>query len=242
MTASATFTPEASDGTVEVQFTFDATQLAGRTVVAFEDVSRDGVTVATHADVTDEGQSVHFIDIHTTATDKADGDHEITAAQTQTVVDRVEYTNLVPGKEYTITGTLHLVNEDGTDAGVLSDASGNKVTATKTFTPETPDGYVDVEFTFDASGLAGRKVVAFEDLSTAGVSVATHADITDEGQTVTVATPETGNPQGGSSSYPNTGQGPVAAILITAGLTAVCAAGIRGALRRRKTADESESK
>ena len=242
VTASATFTPEASDGTVEVQFTFDATQLAGRTVVAFEDVSRDGVTVATHADVTDEGQSVHFIDIHTTATDKADGDHEITAAQTQTVVDRVEYTNLVPGKEYTITGTLHLVNEDGTDAGVLSDASGNKVTATKTFTPETPDGYVDVEFTFDASGLAGRKVVAFEDLSTAGVSVATHADITDEGQTVTVATPETGNPQGGSSSYPNTGQGPVAAILITAGLTAVCAAGIRGALRRRKTADESESK
>ena len=242
VTASATFTPEASDGTVEVQFTFDATQLAGRTVVAFEDVSRDGVTVATHADVTDEGQSVHFIDIHTTATDKADGDHEITAAQTQTVVDRVEYTNLVPGKEYTITGTLHLVNEDGTDAGVLSDASGNKVTATKTFTPETPDGYVDVEFTFDATGLAGRKVVAFEDLSTAGVSVATHADITDEGQTVTVATPETGNPQGSSSSYPNTGQGPVAAILIAAGLTAVCAAGIRGALRRRKTADESESK
>ena len=222
VTASATFTPEASDGTVEVQFTFDASQLDGRTVVAFEDVSRDGVTVATHADVTDEGQSVHFIDIHTTATDKADGDHEITAAQTQTVVDRVEYTNLVPGKEYTITGTLHLVNDDGTDAGVLSDASGNKVTATKTFTPDTPDGYVDVEFTFDASGLAGRKVVAFEDLSTAGVSVATHADITDEGQTVTVATPETGNPQGGSSSYPNTGQGPVAAILIVAGLTAVC--------------------
>ncbi len=242
VTASATFTPEASDGTVEVQFTFDASQLDGRTVVAFEDVSRDGVTVATHADVTDEGQSVHFIDIHTTATDKADGDHEITAAQTQTVVDRVEYTNLVPGKEYTITGTLHLVNDDGTDAGVLSDASGNKVTATKTFTPDTPDGYVDVEFTFDASGLAGRKVVAFEDLSTAGVSVATHADITDEGQTVTVATPETGSPQGGSSSYPNTGQGPVAVILIAAGLTAVCAAGICGALRRRKTADESESK
>ena len=242
VTASATFTPEASDGTVDVQFPSDASQLDGRTVVAFEDVSRDGVTVATHADVTDEGQSVHFIDIHTTATDKADGDHEITAAQTQTVVDRVEFTNLVPGKEYTITGTLHLVNDDGTDAGVLSDASGNKVTATKTFTPDTPDGYVDVEFTFDATGLAGRKVVAFEDLSTAGVSVATHADITDEGQTVTVATPETGSPQGGSSSYPNTGQGPVAAILIAAGLTAVCAAGIRGALRRRKTADESESK
>ena len=243
VTASTTFTPDAADGTVDVQFTFDASQLAGRTVVAFEDLSRAGVTVATHTDVTDEGQSVHIVDIHTTATDKADGDHQIAATQTQTVVDRVEYTNLVPGKEYVVTGALHLVNPDGTDAGVLSDASGNKVTATKTFTPDTPDGYVDVEFTFDASGLAGRKVVAFEDLSTAGITIATHSDITDEGQTVTVETPETGSPQGGSSSYPNTGQGPVAAVLVAAGLTAVCAAGIRAARRRRKAAtDEPEAK
>ena len=243
VTASTTFTPDAADGTVDVEFAFDASQLAGKTVVAFEDVSRGGVTVATHADVTDEGQSVHIVDIHTTATDKADGDHQIAPAQTQTVVDKVEYTNLVPGKVYTITGTLHLVNPDGTDAGVLSDASGNKVTATKTFTPDTPDGYVDVEFTFDASGLAGRKVVAFEDLSTAGITIATHSDITDEGQTVTVETPETGSPQGGSSSYPNTGQGPVAAVLVAAGLTAVCAAGIRAARRRRKAAtDEPEAK
>jgi hypothetical protein len=243
VTASTTFTPDTADGTVDVEFAFDASQLAGKTVVAFEDVSRGGVTVATHADVTDEGQSVHFVDIHTTATDKADGDHQIAPAQTQTVVDKVEYTNLVPGREYTISGTLHLVNPDGTDAGVLSDASGNKVTATKTFTPDTPDGYVDVEFTFDASGLAGRKVVAFEDLSTAGITIATHSDITDEGQTVTVETPETGSPQGGSSSYPNTGQGPVAAVLVAAGLTAVCAAGIRAARRRRKAAtDEPEAK
>ena len=216
VTASASFTPETADGTVDVQFTFDASQLAGKTVVAFEDVSRGGVTVATHADVTDEGQSVHFVDIHTAATDKADGDHQIAATQTQTVVDRVEYTNLVPGKEYTITGTLHLVNPDGTDAGVLSDASGNKVTATKTFTPDTPDGYVDVEFTFDATGLAGRKVVAFEDLSTAGTTIATHADITDEGQTVTVTTPTT-TPTG---DYPNTGQTPWAPVAIAAAAAA----------------------
>lgn len=216
VTASASFTPETADGTVDVQFTFDASQLAGKTVVAFEDVSRGGVSVATHADIADEGQSIHFVDIHTTATDKADGDHQIAATQTQTVVDRVEYTNLVPGKEYTITGTLHLVNPDGTDAGVLSDASGNKVTATKTFTPDTPDGYVDVEFTFDATGLAGRKVVAFEDLSTAGTTIATHADITDEGQTVTVTTPTT-TPTG---DYPNTGQTPWAPVAIAAAAAA----------------------
>lgn len=239
VTATTTFTAEAATQDVEVAFDVDASGLAGRTVVAFEDLSTGGVTIATHADIADQGQTLRVPAIHTTATDKADGDHEVAATQTQTVVDRVEYANLVPGKEYVVTGTLHLVNDDGTDAGVLSDASGNKVTVTKTFTPDTPDGYVDVEFTFDATGLAGRKVVAFEDLSTAGTTIATHADITDEGQTVTVETSH----QGGSSSYPNTGQGPTAAILTAAGLTAVCAAGIRAACRRRKAApNEPETK
>ena len=231
VTASTTFTPEASDGTVDVAFALDASQLSGKTVVAFEDLSRAGVTVATHADVTDEGQSVHFVDLHTTATDQADGDHEIAASAGQTVVDRVEYTNLVPGKEYVVTGALHLVNEDGTDGGVVANA-------TKTFTPDSTDGYVDVTFQVDASKLAGSKLVAFETLSVDGTKVAAHEDLTDEGQTVTVESPEGGTPLGGSSSYPNTGQGPVAAALIAAGLTAVGAAGIHGARRRRKTGDD----
>ena len=216
VTASTTFTPDAADGTVDVQFTFDASQLAGRTVVAFEDVLRGGATVATHADVTDEGQSVHFVDLHTTATDLADGDHEIAATTSQAVVDSVEYTNLVPGREYTATGTLHVVNEDGTDGGTLKDADGADVTATTTFTPETADGTVDVVFTLDASQLAGTDLVAFEDLSRAGVTVATHADITDEGQTVTVTTPTT-TPTG---DYPNTGQTPWAPVAIAAAAAA----------------------
>ena len=227
VTATTTFTPEAADGTADVQFTFDASQLSGRTVVAFEDLSQAGVTVATHADVTDEGQTVRFVDIHTTATDQADGDHEIAASAGQTVVDRVEYTNLTPGKEYVLTGTLHLVNTDGTDGGAVANA-------TKTFTPEASDGYVDVTFDVDASQLAGSKLVAFEELSSDGTRVAAHEDLTDEGQTVTVETPGGGTSSG---SYPNTGQGPVAAALIAAGLTALCAAGIHGARTRRKPAD-----
>lgn len=216
VTASTTFTPDAADGTVDVEFAFDASKLAGKTVVAFEDVSRGGVTVATHADVTDEDQSVHFVDLHTTATDMADGDHEIAATTSQAVVDSVEYTNLVPGREYTVTGTLHVVTEDGTDGGTLKEDDGDGVTATTTFTPETADGTVDVVFTLDASQLAGTDLVAFEDLSRAGVTVATHADITDEGQTVTVTTPTT-TPTG---DYPNTGQTPWAPVAIAAAAAA----------------------
>ena len=244
VTATTTFTAEAATQDVTVAFDVDASGLAGKRVVAFEDLSTAGVTIATHADITDEGQTLHVPAIHTTATDEGGmHEHQLTDADSQmAITDTVSYEGLTPGTEYVATGTLHLVNADGTDGGTVKDADGKDVTASATFTPEASDGTVEVQFTFDASQLDGRTVVAFEDLSTAGVSVATHADITDEGQTVTVATPETGNPQGGSSSYPNTGQGPVAAVLIAAGLTAVCAAGIRGALRRRKTADESESK
>lgn len=209
VTSTVTFTPDAADGTVDVQFAFDASQLAGRTVVTFEDVSRGGVTVATHADVSDEGQSVHFVDLHTTATDKADGDHEVAASAGQTVVDRVEYSNLVPGREYVVTGALHLVGGDGTDGGVVANA-------TKAFTPDTPDGFVDVAFDVDASQLAGRKLVAFEDVSRDGTKVAAHEDLTDEGQTVTVE-PPTPTPSG---SYPNTGQSPWALVALGAGLAA----------------------
>ncbi len=186
--------------------------------MAFEEGIQGGRRVAVHADVADEDQTVTFPKVETTASDKADGDHQ------------VECTNLVPGKEYTVDGTLRLVADDGTDAGVLSDASGNKVAASKTFTPEAADGYVDLEFTFDASGLVGRKVVAFEELSTAGVRVATHADITDEDQTVEVKTP----PATGER-LPNTGQDPIALGLVAAGLSTGAYA-----LRRVRRHDNAE--
>lgn len=233
VTAQAEFTPDKADGTVDVTFTFPTPDdLAGQDVVAFEDVTHNNRTVATHADITDENQTMHFPKVHTTATDKVDGDQEIEAAADQVVTDRVEYTNLTPGQEYTVTGTLHLVGDDGSDAGVLN----NEVTNTVTFTPDKADGYVDVEFTVDASQLGGKSVVAFEDVTRDGVSVATHTDITDEGQTVTVKTPPTPEtppttqtpppetpetPETPTTPMPNTGQTPLAAILIVAGIAAV---------------------
>ena len=58
--ATAKFTPTSSEGSVDVTFTFDASALAGRSVVAFEVVTLDGQVVATHEDINDEGQTVEF--------------------------------------------------------------------------------------------------------------------------------------------------------------------------------------
>ena len=197
--AEITFTPDSPDGSMEVRFTFDATTLPdGTELVAFETLSHDGVEVAAHADISDEGQTVMVENpkpaIGTTATDGTDGDKTVTADMETTIVDTVEYANLIPGEEYTLTGALYVkhVDDDGnvTEEALL-DADGNPVSAKTTFTPENASGSVEVTFTFDASAIAdGTELVAFETLFHNGEVIAVHADITDKGQTVTVEHPE----------------------------------------------------
>lgn len=98
-----------------------------------------------------------------------------------TLIDTVSYKNLKPGTEYTVSGRL-MDKETGKDLDPT-------VTATTKFTPTAADGTVDIKFTLDASKLGGKKVVAFEKVSEGGNPVATHEDINDEGQTVTVNKP-----------------------------------------------------
>ena len=64
--------------------------------------------------------------------------------------------------------------------------NGEKITAEKEFTPKKIDGNVKLEFTFDASALAGETVVVFEDVYYNDIGVAVHHDIEDEDQTVVI--------------------------------------------------------
>ena len=153
--------------------------MAGKSLVAFETLYTEGKEVAIHADLEDEGQTIRIPEIHTTATDKVTGDHDGVVAKETTVLDEVFYKNLIPGKEYTVKGTL-MVKETG-EALVVN---GETVTAEKTFTAEEPDGSIILEFTFDSSALAGKKIVAFEDITYEGISIGSHEDLTDEDQTI----------------------------------------------------------
>lgn len=117
-------------------------------------------------------------ELHTTAT--VDGSHEVVAIGPVTLTDTVAYRNLIPGRAYTITGSLMLKST----GKPLMDAEGQPITSSVTFTPETADGEVEVVFTFDAKLLGGESVVVFEEISREGRTFATHADLEDEGQTV----------------------------------------------------------
>ena len=196
VTATAEFTAEAESGTATVTFTFDASGIkTGTKLVAFETLSTNGIEIADHKDINDIDQTVTVKApvIGTTAVDAADGDKTVTGEENVAVRDTVHYNNVTPGKTYKVTGTLYekVTDKDGkVSKKQLLDADGNPVTAETEFVPETSFGDVEVTFTFDASDLKAKdKVVAFESLSLNGKELASHADIEDKSQTVTITKP-----------------------------------------------------
>lgn len=237
------FAPEAKDGTVDVPMKVATDGIAGHTLVFFERLlESEGNTIAAHADAEDEGQSIHFADIHTKAVDADDGDKNVIADESAQVTDAVSYENLVSGKEYVVTGKLM----DKKTGEPLKDADGKEIVSTATFTPEKSEGTVDVTFEFDGSKLGGTTAVAFETLIRNGVEIAVHADIDDADQTVDLDASDEGTPGKG---YPKTGGevpvAPIAASIIV--LVGCGAAGAAYALGKRckadagKSDDESES-
>ena len=147
----------------------------GRNLVAFE------ATIERHNYLLNLGPITdNIIDIHTTATDQSDGDHILTTDEKVTIVDTVEYTNLNTDREYTMTGTLM----DYETGEPMTDGSGNSITSSVTFKPDSPNGSIDIVFELDASQLGGVQTVVFEDLYWNNIHIASHADIEDDGQRV----------------------------------------------------------
>lgn len=178
ITGTLVFTPEEQDGSVEIEISFDAELLKGGTYVVFEECYEGETLVAVHADINDVYQQFVIPDLKTMAVDMADGDKNVLNSGVQTVVDTVEYTGLAAGTEYVM--TAHLVNEEtGED---VYDASGSRITGTKSFTPESSSGTVDVEISFDAELLKGASYTVFEECYAGDDLIAVHEDISDSDQ------------------------------------------------------------
>lgn len=199
VTATAEFTADAESGTATVTFTFDASGIkTGTKLVAFETVATNGIEIADHKDINDIDQTVTVKApvIGTTAKDGLDGNKTVVSDTEVSVVDTVKYKNVTPGKTYKVSGTLYekVTDKNGkVSKKQLLDADGNPVTAETEFVPDDTYGTVDVTFTFDGSLLKDNTpVVAFESLSYKDKEIASHSDIEDEDQTVTMHTSEIG--------------------------------------------------
>lgn len=182
VTAKASFKAEKANGTVDVEFVFDGSTLAGKTVVMYENIYYNNKLVGVHADISDEAQIIYVPSVKTAATDTKTETKLTYAEKDIKITDTVEYTNLIPGKTYKVTGTA----VDKKTGKVIKDADGKAVTSEAKITPETADGKVDVDFIFDGSNLAGKTIVMFEEIRYENRLVGVHADINDEAQTIYV--------------------------------------------------------
>ena len=119
-------------------------------------------------------------ELKTTAT--VNDKKEVIAKGEITIKDTVEYKHLVPNTEYVIKGTLM-----DKSTGKPFKVKGKEITSTVKFVPDKANGKVEVTFTFDGSAIKkDTKLVVFETLYRDGVELTTHADINDDGQTVTI--------------------------------------------------------
>ena len=145
-------------------------------------VSRNNVTIDLGT-LTDEYEKE--ISIHTTATGK-DGEKSIVAGKEVTIVDMVTLDGLEKGTKYQLKG-WQMLKEENTE--LLID--GQRVESDYTFTADSEEMKIEIEYTFNASSLGGQNLVTFEELYDLSnedepVKVAEHKDIDDEGQTVLI--------------------------------------------------------
>ena len=180
-------------GTTTVEFTgYDTTAYIGHTLVVYEEV-QDGVgtVVAEHKDQNDALQTVTIganIKV-TTVAKSGTGSKYLDAIDSEIISDEVTVSGLKASTEYTAKATLY----DVTTGALVTDAAGNVLSWTsKVTTDATGAGKATVTLNnFFASDKAGHTLVVYEDILQAdgtGVPLVSHADNTDENQTVTVRT------------------------------------------------------
>ena len=195
ITGTATFTPSTANGTAKVIFSFDGSNLKGKTLVAYETLNGISVAygiasskkdLAIHKDISDADQSVTNMSLSTTAKDQKSGTKQVTLSRTAKIDDTVSYKGAIRGTSYKINGTL--MNKSTGEAAV--DGDGKPITASGVFTAGSATGTATVTFTFNTNGMAGGAYVAFEEVyeTTGGKETlwGTHMDLNDEAQTVYV--------------------------------------------------------
>lgn len=174
------------NGTLEMDFSFDGSDFAGRTIVVFERLYRDDKEVAAHTDISDKNQSIYIPKVKTTAAYSHTGE----------ITDIVSYSNLIRGKTYKVMGVLI----DSKTGKPVKSEDGKEITAVKKFVAEKEAGTVSVVFHFAEKDLAGKTVVVFETLMLEDEIIAEHKDINDKMQTVKIKKPIDGVPKTGDET------------------------------------------
>lgn len=145
-----TFVAVATSGTVELFFELDAQTLKGKELVVFDNLYRNNTLLFAHNDLNDVKQTVRITqpDLNTTATHEEDGLSIIDPLDRVVIKDAVEYSDLIIGKEYTVSGVLM---DKGTGQVLL--VNGEEIRSELTFVATATSGTVNLLFELDAQTL-----------------------------------------------------------------------------------------
>lgn len=187
ITVEKAFTTENTYAVIDLEFTFDSSELKGKEIVWYEYLYYKGNLTAKHTDIKDRKQTIRIAEpkIGTSATDKNTGKRTAYIDKESTIVDEVTYRGIIAGEEHTLKG---VVMDKATGKPLL--VNGKEVTAEKEFIANNAKGTISLEFTFDSSELKGKEVVVFEYLYHDGEQIAEHTNIKDEKQTIKYVSPE----------------------------------------------------
>ena len=188
ITATVKFQAKTTDGSVKVEVKYDASLLAGETVVAFETITTKGYEVCAHADITDEGQSVHYPELKTSAKNSKDNSQHVKEGEVAKIVDTVNYSKLDSSVAYKVVteawdyNTQQIVVSDGKEV--------RKVTQLHVDSKKPKNGSFDVSMSFKTDGLGKHRIVIFEYVyDNKGNLISKEADFDAESQTIYIDKP-----------------------------------------------------
>lgn len=188
ITATVKFQAKTTDGSVKVEVKYDASLLAGETVVAFESITTNGYEVCAHADITDKGQSIHYPELKTSAKNSKDNSQHVKEGEVAKIVDTVNYSKLDSSVAYKVVTEAWDYN---TQQIVVSDGKKvRKVTELHVDSKKPENGSFDVSMSFKTDGLGKHRIVIFEYVyDNKGNLISKEADFDAESQTIYIDKP-----------------------------------------------------
>ena len=194
---------------IDLIFELNSKDLYNKDIVVYETgyYADTDIVIFKEDDITNLGQTIHFPDVKTKATDDTYKKHTGTVETESTLTEQSMLYNLVWGQSYDVIATL--CDHDGNELKVNDKAitktatitiseDGQTITAVEKGTTtnlvvsdiiqnntnKTLDLTVAIPFTYDSNVVSGTNMVVFEDLVHNDVTVRTHHEKDDKGEQI----------------------------------------------------------
>lgn len=187
----SSFIANDSIGYVDIEASIDSRPYIDKTLVWFVEIYDYDFTklIIDHKDIIDAEESLYVVgpSFETDLCDKFSAEKIIDKRTDEVLVDKITYSKLIPGYQYTFHGTLY--NKE-LRSPLVDNVSGEMITATCNFIPSMENGSEYIVYELDTSILKDNtELVSCVDLYNEDVCLRSCTSLEDERETVVVTKP-----------------------------------------------------